>query len=150
MPQKTAAPSLQIRALTERLGQDPRSRVFLDLAKAHLAAGDPGEAVRVCREGLEKHPRYHSARVFLGKALVAAGSHGEAASELEKVVTEAPDNILARRLLAEAQEAGCRRGDALSTYRSLLLLTPGEPEVEARIADLEAGTGEAAPVAPLP
>lgn len=147
MPQKTAASSLQIRALTERLGKDPRSRAFLDLAKAHLAAGDPGEAVRVCREGLEKHPAYHSARVILGKALVAAGSHGEAASELERVVKEAPDNILARRLLAEAQEAGGRRGDALSTYRSLLLLTPGEPEVEARIANLEAGTRE---IAPLP
>lgn len=137
MPDRPVAADSRIKELKKRLEADPRSRVFLDLAKAHQRAGETAEAVRVCREGLEKQPGYHSARVLLGKLLLEAGDHGQAMEELQMVVAQAPDNLLARRLLGSAQEGAGRSAEALETYRSLLSLQPGEQGIEAKIASLE-------------
>ncbi len=152
MPDKALATSPRIRELTQRLEKDPASRAFLDLAKAYQAAGDHASSTRICRQGLEKHPRYHSARVLLGKLLLESKELGGAIAELGRVVGEAPENLLARRLLAEAQSEDGRRGEALESYKSLLRLQPADEEILTRIRDLEGATGErpaptAAPVA---
>ncbi len=142
MPEKALATSPRIRELKQRLEKDPASRAFLDLAKAYQAAGDLKSSTRVCRQGLEKHPRYHSARVLLGKLLLETKELGGAISELGRVVGEAPENLLARRLLAEAQSEDGRRDQALETYKSLLRLQPADEETLTRISALEGATDE--------
>jgi tetratricopeptide (TPR) repeat protein len=147
MPDKAVATSPRIKELTRRLEAEPRSRVFVDLAKTLLAEGEGGEAARICREGLQRQPGYHSARVLLGKILVSLDDFAGACTELQKVVQEAPDNILARRLLGEAQEGAGRGGEALESYRALLALNPDDPEVEGRIAALSVAAAPPIPQA---
>jgi tetratricopeptide (TPR) repeat protein len=146
MPQKTAATSPRVRELTERLEHSPGPRVFMELAKEHQAAGELEEAARVCRQGLERHPSYHSARVLLARVLIDLERFAEAVPERESVVRQAPDNLLARRLLGEAQAGSGDREGALKTLRDLLLLNPDDGELASRIQGLE--SVEAAPAPP--
>ena len=55
--------------LRKRLEKDPGSRLFAQLAEELRKDGDLEDAIRVAREGLQKHPNYPSARMTLGRAL---------------------------------------------------------------------------------
>lgn len=143
MPEKATATSPRIGDLTKRLQREPGSRVFFDLAREHHSAGNLEEAFKLCRDGLLKHPSYHSARVLLGRVLIDRGQFSDARPELERVVKQAPDNLLARRLLAEALAGGKDLHGALGMLRSLLALHPGDPEAVQRIQELEAEAAEA-------
>ena len=73
--------------------------------------GDYDQAIEVCREGLQQHPGYVSARVTLGRALLETGQHEQARAELEAVLRVAPDNLAAIRALAEIHGQGSGIGD---------------------------------------
>lgn len=137
MPQKIAATSPRVRELTERLERSPAPRIFMELAKEHQAAGDLEEAARVCRQGLERHPSYHSARVLLARVLIDLERFGDAVPELESVVRQAPDNLLARRLLGEARVGSGDREGGLKTLRELQILNPDDSDLASRIRSLE-------------
>jgi tetratricopeptide (TPR) repeat protein len=102
--------SARIEELRRRVGRDPASIVFAQLAEEHRRAGDYEEAIRVCRRGLEYHPDYLSARVTLGRALLETGQIDDARRELEQVVQAAPDNLAARRALADIQQRRAEGG----------------------------------------
>jgi tetratricopeptide (TPR) repeat protein len=103
-PAKPAAPANpRIEELRRRLEKDPNSRLFAQLAEELRKEGDLEEAVRICREGLQKHPFYPSARMTLGRALLDSGDLDAARTEFETVLQAAPDNLLARRFLEESQ-----------------------------------------------
>lgn len=144
MAEKAPAASARIGDLTKRLQREPASRVFLDLAREYHALGDREQAAKVCRDGLKKHPGYHSARVLLGRVLVELQRPAEAVPELEWVALQAPDNLLARRLLADALSGAGRSADALAALRALMALQPGDKEIRQRIEEIEK---EASPAA---
>jgi len=141
MPEKTIATSPRISDLTRRLQKEPGSRLVFDLAREHHAIGNLEEAEKLCRDGLQKHPGYHSARVLLGRVLIDMQRFPAARPELERVVKQAPDNLLARRLLADALAGDHDPLGALETLKGLLLLKPGDDETEKRISQLEAEIG---------
>ena len=60
--------------LRKRLDRDPGSRLFAQLAEELRKDGELEEAIRVCRQGLQKHPAYPSARMTLGRALLDTGA----------------------------------------------------------------------------
>ena len=60
----------RIEDLERRLGKDPNSKIFAQLAEEYRKAGRLEEAIQTCRDGLETHPNYFSARVALGRALL--------------------------------------------------------------------------------
>jgi tetratricopeptide (TPR) repeat protein len=91
----------RIQDLERRVGLDPASIAFAQLAEEYRRAGRLDDAVRVCRAGLALHPAFPSARLTLGRALLAQGLVDEALTELESAATEAPDNIAAMRALEE-------------------------------------------------
>ena len=132
-----AATSSRIAELTRRLEREPGSRIFLELAREHHAAGSRADAVRVCREGLKRNPAYHSARVLLGRILIEDGHFTEARPELEAVVQQSPDNLLARRLLGEALGGSGDIHAALEVFRGLLRLNPSDAEASAKLEELE-------------
>jgi len=138
MPEKLAETSPRIKELTEKLRKSPGSRVFMELAREHHAAGGFEEAARICREGLEKHPAYHTARVLLAKSLLGLGLHDEASAELLTVLGQAPDNVMARRLLAEAYTGARRYEEAQRTLEELLRLHPDDVESVERLEELKA------------
>ena len=99
----------RIDELRRRVEKDPTSIAFAQLAEEHRRTGDYVEAVKVCREGLARHPGYVSAQVTLGRALMELNQFDEACTELEAVMQSAPDNLAAIRALAEIHQ---RRGEA--------------------------------------
>lgn len=111
-PAPAAAPTVKnprIEELRRRLEKDPASRIFAQLAEELRKEGEFEEAVRISREGLQKHPFYPSARMTLGRALLDSGDLEAAKTEFEAVLQGAPDNLLARRFLEECQAQRAQR-----------------------------------------
>ena len=75
------APNPRIEELRKRLEKEPASRLFAQLAEELRKEGELAEAIRVCREGLQKHPNYPSARMTLGRALLCLLYTSDAADE---------------------------------------------------------------------
>lgn len=137
----------RIDELRRRLERDPGSRLFAQLAEEHRKAGDHAEAIRVARAGLALHPVYPSARLTLGRALLDAGEPGAARDELAQTLREAPDNILASRFLGQALEALGDAAGAVRQYAATLKMTPGDRQLEAQIAALQARLSAGRPAA---
>ena len=134
--------------LRKRIEKDPGSRLFAQLAEELRKDGELEDAIRVAREGLQKHPSYPSARMTLGRALLDTGDWAAARTEFELVLKSAADNILASRYLAECLENLGDREAAVARYKATLAMAPGEKHVLARLQDLEKGTTSgAAPAA---
>src|SRR5581483_1768132 len=77
-------------------------------AKAAIASGNPGEAIRLLSDQVRSHPRDLSARLALAQAYVATGQDGQAQEQYENVLQAAPDNYSALAGLGEIDE---RAGD---------------------------------------
>lgn len=134
----------RIDELRRRVQNDPASIAFAQLAEEYRRSGQTDEAVRVCREGLTRHPGYLSARVTLGRALLDLGELADAQAELEFVVAEAPENLAAVRGLAEIFQRGGNFPEALTYYRRALTLARHDPEIEEIVQQLSRQVGVAA------
>ena len=134
----------RIDELRRRVQNDPASIAFAQLAEEYRRSGQTDEAVRICREGLVRHPGYLSARVTLGRALLDLGQLDEARGEFEFVVAEAPENLAAVRGLAEIFQRDGRTAEALSYYQRALALARHDPEIEEIVQQLSRQLGSAA------
>jgi hypothetical protein len=140
-PVPAAAPPAnpKVEELRRRLEKDPSPRAYGQLAEELRKLGDHAEAIRVCREGVEKSPAYPTLRLTLGRALLESGDLQGARTELEKVLQAAPDNILAERFLGECLEALGDRAGARAQYLKALALAPGDAQLVARLRTLHGG-----------
>ncbi len=129
----------EITKLTERIAKDPKSKLFVPLAEEYKKIGDIDMAVMVLQEGLANNPGYVTARSFLGRLLLENGDLVGAQKELEEVIKTIPDNLLAQRKLGDLFILLHRNIDGLQRYKAALALNPGDKEVAALVADLEAG-----------
>ncbi len=113
----------------------------LDLAAAFYAQHDYPAALALYNEQLHHHPDDVSALIGAAAVLAAQGHADGARNRLELALTMAPDNRMALEELL-------RQIDALPPERQLTALlsayhaTPGIAELPARIALLQAGTGQ--------
>ncbi|HEY7724716.1 MAG TPA: tetratricopeptide repeat protein [Anaeromyxobacteraceae bacterium] len=89
--------------LSQILAADPRSRVFVDLARALVGRGELQKAIDVCWGGLVHHPDSIQGRVVLGGALLQQGRPEDALEPLERAAELAPADARVRELLAEAR-----------------------------------------------
>src|SRR5258707_4181641 len=121
------ADSPRIAELRRRVDKDPTSIAFAQLAEEYRRIGDYLAAVKVCRDGLERHPGYISAQVTLGRALMELGRFDEASTELEAVLQAAPDNLAAIRALADIHQ---RHGDVLDTIERHVAPPRGPPPLD--------------------
>ncbi|MEZ5420865.1 MAG: tetratricopeptide repeat protein [Vicinamibacterales bacterium] len=137
------APS-RIDELRRRIQNDPASIAFAQLAEEYRRSGQTEEAVRICREGLTRHPGYLSARVTLGRALLDLGELADARGEFEFVVAEAPENLAAVRGLAEISHREGQVGEALAYYQRALALSRHDPEIEEIVQQLSRQVGATA------
>lgn len=133
--------------LKQRWGQDPSSRLFLQLADEHRKLGQHQEAVAVLEQGLEHRPNDLSALVALGRSRLELENLEEAIEPLKTVVSRDPTHIVASKLLIEAH---LQRGDAvkaserLQTYRLLNDRDPELDHLEYRLERLQAETEDEA------
>ena len=129
----------EIVKLTERIAKDPKSKLFVPLAEEYKKSGDIEMAIHVLTEGLKNNPGYVTARSSLGRLLLDRGDLSGAQKELEEVIKAIPDNLLAQRKLGDIYVLQGRGSDALQRFRTCLALNPGDKELAALIADLDAG-----------
>jgi tetratricopeptide (TPR) repeat protein len=129
----------EIAKLTERLSKDPKSKLFVPLAEEYKKTGDIETAIAVLVEGLKNNPGYVTAKSFLGRLLLDKGNLTEAQKEFEEVIKAIPDNVLAQRKLGEIHALQGRAQEALQFFKTVLSVNPKDPELNALIADIEAG-----------
>ena len=106
----------RIDELRRRVDKDPSSIAFAQLAEEYRRIGDYIEAVKICRDGLERHPGYLSAQVTLGRALLELKRFDEARIQLEAVLKVAPDNLAAIRALADIHQ---QTGEVAETVKAV-------------------------------
>ena len=106
----------RIDELRRRVDKDPSSIAFAQLAEEYRRMGEYVEAVKICRDGLDRHPGYLSAQVTLGRALVELKNFDEARTELEAVLKVAPDNLAAIRALADIHQ---QTGEVAETVKTV-------------------------------
>src|SRR5215468_11990792 len=135
--ESTAA--LTIRRYEERLAKDPGSLVFAPLADANRKAGRAREAIRLCREGLERFPGYGTARLVLAKALLDDGEPQAALTEVKTLLTENPGDAGAHRLAAELLRRAGRLEESLVHLRQAASLDPSDRESRVLAEVLEGG-----------
>ncbi len=128
----------RIEDLERRLGKDPSSKIFAQLAEEYRKAGRLEDAIQTCRDGLEIHPNYFSARVALGRALLETDALNDARLELEAVLAQVPDNILANKFLGKTYEQLGRLEDAVAKYRIAQMLAPEDAGLADRVQAIEA------------
>ncbi|MBI1865829.1 MAG: tetratricopeptide repeat protein [Nitrospirae bacterium] len=143
-PQKARASTAEIQKLSERMGRDPASRLFVPLAEEYRKLGQLDRAIETLRGGLKIIPNYTTARVALGRLLLEKGALAEAREEFEAVLREAPENLLANKKLAEAYRALGMNARAVDVYRRLAELDPFDNESQAALKALEPVVSSAA------
>jgi cellulose synthase operon protein C len=113
------------------LAADPRSRIFVELAKALLERGEGSRAIEVCQRGLEHHPSSILGRVIWGRALLEAGDTKAALDHFEIGIALDPGSPYAYNLVGEAL---VRRGlfrEALPVLARAAELQPADARVQA-------------------
>jgi cellulose synthase operon protein C len=140
------------------LAADPRSRIFVELAKALLERGDAARAVEVCRQGLEHHPSSILGRVIWGRGLLEAPDVKGALDQFEIAVGLDPASPYAYNLVGEALLAKGHPREALPYLGRAAELQPADARVKGWLDEArrrlreggeDAGPGEPAE-APLP
>jgi len=139
MKAEEPAAALAIRRYEERLARDPGSLAFAPLADAHRRAGRPGEAIRLCREGLERFPDYATARLILAKALVDGGDPEAALAEVRVILQGNPADAQAHRLAADLERRAGRLPEALAHLRQAAALDPADRESRLLVEVLDGG-----------
>lgn len=142
------AATLAIRRYEERLAKDPGSLAFAPLADAHRKAGRAREAIRLCREGLERFPEYATARLILAKALLDDGDPEGALAEVRVILQGNPADGQAHRLAGELERRAGRFPEALAHLRQAAALDPSDRESRILAEALDGG-GKLAGGSPL-
>ncbi len=127
--------SARIDELKQKFHENPR-RYFAPLANEYRKAGDPEQAIAICRAHLAQQPGHMSGHVVYGRALYDAQRTDEARTVFEKALSLDPDNAI---VLKHMGDIARQRGDsteAKNWYGRALDADPQDTEVAAYIAEL--------------
>ena len=127
---------------------DPRSRIFVELARALLESGEPSQALEVCERGLSHHPDSIQARILAAKALLALGRGDEAAVRFEEAVAADPGNPHSCDLAGEALIAAGLAARVLPLLERAAARHPGDLRIRQRLAEAISACGVSASTAP--
>ncbi len=130
-----------VRHQEARLAREPSSQAYAALGEAYRRAGRLDEAVRVCRQGLERYPAYSTARFVLAKALLDRDEVREARAEAERFLQAEPDHEPALRIAAECALRLADPPAALGYLRRLGVLDPDDRVTQGQLRALEVATG---------
>jgi tetratricopeptide (TPR) repeat protein len=135
----------------ERILQaDPRSRIFVELARALLDAGDAQRAAEVCERGLEHHPDSVQARVAWGKALLVLGRTDEALARLEEAIAADPTNPYGYSVVGEALVRNGLAERALPLMEKGVALHPSDGRIRRWLVEARRAVTPKAEAAPRP
>lgn len=112
------------------LKADPKSRIFVELARALLEKGDAARAVEICEKGLEHHPNSILGRVIWGRALLERGDLKGAQDQFEIAIAIEPANPYAYNLIGEALLQRGHPREAIPVLARAAELQPADHRVQ--------------------
>jgi tetratricopeptide (TPR) repeat protein len=127
--------STRIDELRQKFHENPR-RYFAPLANEYRKAGDPEQAIAICRAHLAQQPGHMSGHVVYGQALYDAKRIEEARVVFEKALSLDPDNAIVLRQLGDIARQKGETIEAKHWYSRALDADPQDTEVAAYIAEL--------------
>jgi tetratricopeptide (TPR) repeat protein len=92
---------------------DPSSILFAPVAEFFLMYGMVDDALRVCREGLRRHPELVSGRIVMAKIHLRRENWDEAEAELRRALGIVPENRTAREMMERIDTKRVAEGEAL-------------------------------------
>lgn len=122
--------------------KDPTSKLFAPLAEAYRKMGMANEALRLCEDGVRRHPHFPGGRVALAKVLIDRKDFDKASSHLKTAVELSPENILAHALLAECLMESRMPKEALRAFKMVLFLNPNDEKAQKAVKKLESLTAD--------
>jgi tetratricopeptide (TPR) repeat protein len=143
--------SPRIEELRQKFHENPR-RYFAPLANEYRKAGDPEQAIAICRAHLAQQPGHMSGHVVYGQALYDAHRTDEAREVFQLALALDPENIIVLRHLGDIARQRGEIEEARSWYSRALDGDPHDAEVAAYLAELTesllSGGGESESAAP--
>ncbi len=127
----------EIHRLSQKMVDEPASRVFVQLADEYLKYGLLKEALWILSEGIRNHPNYVAARMMRGKVHLQMRQTKEAKDDFEVVVREHPENILAHKKLALIYRELGRLGEAVRICNTILKIDPKDKETGLLLASIQ-------------
>lgn len=127
--------------LEARLAREPSSQAHAALGEAYRRAGRLDDAIRLCRQGLERYPAYSTGRFILAKALLDRDDVREARAEVERFLQVEPDHEPALRIAAECALRLADPLGALGHFRRLGVLDPDDRAIQGQLRALEVAAG---------
>src|SRR5512146_429343 len=129
------------------LAADPRSRIFVELAKALVDRGEHARAVEVCRRGLEFHPSSILGRITWGRALLETGDLKGAMDQFEIAIGLEPASPYAYNRVAEVLLAKELHREALPVLARAAELQPADTRLRTWLEEAKRRAKES-PAAP--
>ncbi|HUR00419.1 MAG TPA: tetratricopeptide repeat protein [Gemmatimonadaceae bacterium] len=127
--------SARIDELRQKFHENPR-RYFAPLANEYRKAGDPEQAIAICRAHLAQQPAHMSGHVVYARALYDAGRMDESRVVFEKALSLDPDNAIVLRQLGDISRQKGDSAEARHWYTRALDADPHDREIAAYIAEL--------------
>jgi tetratricopeptide (TPR) repeat protein len=127
--------SPRIEELRQKFHENPR-RYFAPLANEYRKAGDPEQAIAICRAHLAQQPAHMSGHVVYGQALYDAHRIDEAREVFQLALALDPENVIVLRHLGDIARQRGEVEEARSWYSRALDGDPHDAEVAAYLAEL--------------
>ncbi|MEP6904651.1 MAG: tetratricopeptide repeat protein [Gemmatimonadales bacterium] len=125
----------RIEDLRQKFHENPR-RYFAPLANEYRKAGDPEQAIAICRAHLAQQPAHMSGHVVYGQALYDAHRIDEAREVFQLALALDPENIIVLRHLGDIARQRGDVAEARSWYSRALDGDPHDAEIAAYLAEL--------------
>ncbi len=127
----------QFEQLKSRLQQNPDSLIFARVAEGLLNRGQVEEAIRICEEGIRKHPYYITGHMVLGKCYLQKKLFDLAEKEFKRVLLFDPKYIAAHKFFGDLmREVGWENTCEMS-YRKILQIDPLDRTAREMLETLE-------------
>jgi cytochrome c-type biogenesis protein CcmH/NrfG len=133
----------RLEELRSKFQENPR-RYFAPFANELRKAGDPTQAISVCRTHLATQPGHVSGHIVLGQALYEAGEAQEARDVFTVALDLDPENLIALRTLGEISQVKGEFVSARQWYERLLDADPRNVEVAQLLKDLPSENAKSA------
>jgi tetratricopeptide (TPR) repeat protein len=135
--------STRIDELRQKFHENPR-RYFAPLANEYRKAGDPEQAIAICRAHLAQQPGHMSGHVVYGQALYDARRTDEARTVFEKALELDPDNAIVLKQLGDIARENGDTTEARHWYSRAIDVDPNDRETAAYVAELTEPSSEEA------
>ncbi|MBL7996256.1 hypothetical protein JNM05_12875 [bacterium] len=127
----------QIQQIETRFATEPDSIRFAQLADAYLGIGDFEHAIKLCEQGLIKHPQYDTGSLVLAKSHYLSGNKKKAREVLQDFLITHPASLSGHKLLGDLALEEDDVAGTVSHYRIALRFDPINRQIIQTLVDLK-------------